>query len=132
FTYDDSNVRPIAVYLDGAQFHVSSHNFRVDDDFAKRNRLIKDGTQVWSLTWDDLERYDADAGPVTELYDGAHPRTEREKATKYEQREILKKDALRQLVHFLTEPASVLWEGLAEFALRQQITGMQRDDLKRT
>ena len=132
FTYDDSNVRPIAVYLDGAQFHVSSHNFRVDDDFAKRNRLIKNGMQVWSLTWDDLERYDADAGPVRELYDGADPRTKSEIETKYEQRDILKKDALRQLTDFLHEPKPGLWAGLADFALRQQITGAPRASLKPT
>ena len=132
FTYDDSNVRPIAVYVDGAQFHVSSHNFRVDDDFAKRNRLIKNGMQVWSLTWDDLERYDADAGPVRELYDGANPRTKSEIETKYEQRDILKKDALRQLTDFLHEPKPGLWAGLADFALRQQITGAPRASLKPT
>src|SRR5699024_7694101 len=33
-----------------------------------------------------------------------------------------KKDALRQLADFLHEPDPVLWAGLADFALRRQIT----------
>lgn len=48
FTSDDANVRGIAVYLDGAAFHVSAQNFRVDDDIHKRVGLVSEGLHDWS------------------------------------------------------------------------------------
>ena len=44
-------VKPIAVYLDGWQFHAQS----VPDDLALRQRILRSGKLlVWSATWDDV------------------------------------------------------------------------------
>lgn len=48
---DAARFRPIAVYLDGLQYHHDS----VADDVAKRSALLLSGRYwVWSLNWDDL------------------------------------------------------------------------------
>ena len=44
-------VKPIAVYLDGWQFHAQS----VPEDLALRQRILRSGKLlVWSATWDDV------------------------------------------------------------------------------
>ena len=44
-------VKPIAVYLDGWQFHAQS----VPEDLALRQRIVRSGKLlVWSATWDDV------------------------------------------------------------------------------
>lgn len=56
-----SNARPLAVYLDGAAYHVSPENNRVDSDTRKRRRLYEDGIQPFALTSRDLDRLDSDS-----------------------------------------------------------------------
>lgn len=50
FHTPDPAIRDIALYLDGAQYHLG----HVDGDIAKRNRLYATGTIIpWTLTWED-------------------------------------------------------------------------------
>lgn len=51
------DVRPIAVFLDGAAYHASSANDRVDSDVSKRRRLYDEGILPFSITSYDLDRF---------------------------------------------------------------------------
>ncbi|MBC7568708.1 MAG: DEAD/DEAH box helicase [Spirosoma sp.] len=54
----------LAVYLDGYQFHASAQHQRFGMDVARRNALLQSGQyRVWTLTWQDLERFDAGLAP---------------------------------------------------------------------
>ncbi len=56
--YQDT-IPSIAVYLDGYQFHASTENNRFFNDFQKRQAInAHDGYHSWTLTWDDLEKFD--------------------------------------------------------------------------
>ncbi|WP_182354767.1 DEAD/DEAH box helicase [Flaviflexus huanghaiensis] len=57
----NSNARPIAVFLDGAAYHVSPANNRVDGDVRKRARLYEEGIQPFALTSRDLDRRQSDS-----------------------------------------------------------------------
>lgn len=49
----------IAVYLDGFQYHASIAHARFQGDVEKREQLRLDpGFLVWTLTWDDLVRFE--------------------------------------------------------------------------
>ena len=55
-----SGVKPIAIYLDGWQWHAD----RIADDLALRQKLIRSRQLlVWSLSWDDMERNVEDGRP---------------------------------------------------------------------
>ncbi len=56
---DDPGIRDIAVYLDGAAFHISQAHERVHGDVVKRNRLYAENILPWSMTWADVERHRA-------------------------------------------------------------------------
>lgn len=119
FTSDDANVRGIAVYLDGAAFHVSAQNFRVDDDIHKRVGLVSEGLHAWSMTWEDLERYETQSGtPEFQCFDvGREPVDGPQRNFNREQRAFLSNDPLRQLVDLLVVPDPEVWEGLADMAV---------------
>lgn len=55
----DPAIRDIAVYLDGALYHASSTHNRVADDFKKRNELYARDYLPWTITWQDLDKYEA-------------------------------------------------------------------------
>ena len=55
---DNPNIRNIAVYLDGAEYHHSGAHNRVESDIIKRSRLYSEkGILPWTLTWSDLDQY---------------------------------------------------------------------------
>jgi ATP-dependent helicase YprA (DUF1998 family) len=56
-TRQDATAKPVAVYLDGFQFHASLENNRLSDDAAKRLALRRFGLRVWNLTWDDVDAF---------------------------------------------------------------------------
>jgi DEAD/DEAH box helicase domain-containing protein len=56
-TSDDAEVRPIAVFTDGFEFHVhpGKPTSRLADDAVKRRAVLDSGKYwVWSITWQDL------------------------------------------------------------------------------
>ena len=59
FTRLDTTGPPIAVYLDGFQFHASAENLRIAADARKRHALRSMGKLVWNLTWTDVESFHA-------------------------------------------------------------------------
>jgi len=53
------SVKGIAIYLDGYTFHATAENCRFFDDLKKRNAIAESNSIItWSLTWDDIERFD--------------------------------------------------------------------------
>ena len=59
FARQDGPSAPVAVFLDGKEFHASVDNNRTDDDALKRDALRADGYRVWSITWDDVAHFEA-------------------------------------------------------------------------
>ena len=56
FTCKTVSCKPIAIFLDGFEFHCNPNN-RLADDFKKRNSILESGNfYVWNITWDDLEK----------------------------------------------------------------------------
>lgn len=52
--------KKIAVYLDGYTYHATEENLRVYDDIKKRIAIAASDEYIsWTLTWNDLERFDA-------------------------------------------------------------------------
>lgn len=58
-TRQDTKSAQIAVYLDGKAFHASPKHNRTADDAYKRNALRQDGYRVISLTFADVEDWEA-------------------------------------------------------------------------
>ena len=55
---DDPEIPTIAVFCDGVRYHASVEHNRVADDAVKRNELREQGLLVWSVTHDDLDRFE--------------------------------------------------------------------------
>jgi replicative superfamily II helicase len=53
----DGRARPIAVYLDGFEFHASATHNNIAHDAAKRSGVRATGSWVWNLTWDDVKAF---------------------------------------------------------------------------
>ncbi|MDN3688235.1 DEAD/DEAH box helicase [Cyclobacterium jeungdonense] len=50
----------IAVYLDGYQYHASKENNRFANDLQKRKGILESSQYLtWTLTWDDIEKFDS-------------------------------------------------------------------------
>jgi DEAD/DEAH box helicase domain-containing protein len=55
-----SAVKGIAVYMDGYTYHATKENCRFFDDLNKRMAIVESNAIIsWTLTWSDLERFDA-------------------------------------------------------------------------
>jgi transposase-like protein len=55
---DDDQVKPVAIFTDGFEYHCHPNN-RLADDMAKRRAIIASGAiLVWSITWEDLDDSD--------------------------------------------------------------------------
>jgi len=51
---DDDDVKPVAIFADGFEFHCYPHN-RLADDMRKRRSIVESGKyHVWNVTWEDL------------------------------------------------------------------------------
>jgi len=52
--------KDIAIYLDGYTYHATKENLRFYNDLQKRMAIRDSGNKfTWTLTWSDLERFDA-------------------------------------------------------------------------
>jgi hypothetical protein len=54
---EDEPGRPIAVYLDGYQFHASADINNIARDARQRAGIRNSGRLVWNITWDDVEAF---------------------------------------------------------------------------
>ncbi len=48
----------MAIFLDGYEYHAKAGQYRFPADVAKRWRLREAGYATWTLTWDDLQRFE--------------------------------------------------------------------------
>lgn len=116
----DTAIRPVALYLDGAKYHASEVNNRVADDITKRNRLAAELNYLpWSLTWQDVEDFrDRDTSVrraerpawfkevIREQIDGMLGLSKAE-------RELLFRDPMSQLLSYLENPDLGRWAKLS-------------------
>ena len=55
-----ASMKDMAIYLDGYTYHATKENQRFINDLQKRNSIVNSGDKLtWTLTWDDLEKFDA-------------------------------------------------------------------------
>lgn len=58
-TRQDAQDHPVAVYLDGKAYHADPAANITADDAHKRHALRNDDYRVWSLTWADIDDFEA-------------------------------------------------------------------------
>lgn len=61
---DDADIKPMAIFTDGFEFHVEpeKEECRLVDDVQKRRAILESGRfLVWSVTWNDLKDGEDDA-----------------------------------------------------------------------
>lgn len=120
---DESNrhVRPVALYLDGFQYH---HD-QLDDDTAKRQAVLASGHfHVWTLGWRDLEAAELEvplwhrqsAQNLGQLYEGLADKLGI--SHRHDGLKALKESSLSWLLAYLRTPAKTA-QDLAEAALGQ-------------
>ena len=115
---DDDQVRPVAVFTDGFEFHCHPHN-RLADDMRKRRAILDSGGyHVWSITWHDLtgERGDLmvchePVAQVLRKFAGAA----RGRGQVVPEPQAVVQNGLRQLAAFLEQPHAAGWAQLANF-----------------
>ena len=122
FEAEDSSVRPVALYLDGAAFHRSEQHNRVTDDVDKRNWLAAAGMVPWTLTWKDLERFRsrAETTCATEHPDWYHPIYNEALAGSLRLSSadlaLLTEDPMTQLFAYLQKPEVDWWNRMSTAA----------------
>lgn len=53
-------ILPVALYLDGYQYHATAHNNRFDNDLQRRDAICRSGRYwQWTLTWQDFNHFEA-------------------------------------------------------------------------
>lgn len=81
-THYDTRLPKVAIYLDGYQYHASSENNRFENDLRKRRAILQNPAFVtWTLTWEDIERFDeglSEAGPQPNRADGLSQQLQKE------------------------------------------------------
>ena len=125
FERADTADNAVAVYLDGYTYHASERNNRVADDHAKRQRLRDEGITVWSLTWDDLEAYEAEqestalrapnwylAGIQDKLIALIH-RNDDSLSIDSTMATLLQRSPMTQMLTFLENPARKYWRNVS-------------------
>lgn len=103
----------IAVYLDGYTYHRD----QLPEDAQRRNRLRDNDWIVWSLTWDDLGRYENGDGAQRSWYDPATPTVASARSlANADELSSVRKDPFSQLIDLLREPRPQRWQGVAKQA----------------
>lgn len=130
FKTDASHIRDIAVFLDGAEYHISSTHFRFPSDVEKRNQLYRDERIIpWSMTWQDLDNRDLTrtglTTPAPVWYDASVvPLLAQSFNLPNTMLELLARDPMTQLLSILRDPTSA-WDKLATAAMFQTRTKPQ-------
>ncbi|RNE49367.1 DEAD/DEAH box helicase [Corynebacterium alimapuense] len=125
---DDPNLRDIAIFLDGAAFHISQVNERVHGDVLKRNRLYDEGILPWSMTWADIEKHraaDAHAVPDFPVWfkQPLQPKIASMLNLASARLGTIILDPLSQLLAVLADPAPEQWEKISLAVALHAVTG---------
>ena len=115
---DDDDIKPLAIFADGFEFHCFPNN-RLADDMHKRRAIVESAKyHVWSVTWDDLITEHPDhvmvchqpvASTLVEYADKA-------KGMVLPDAGLIVRNGMEQLKAFIKKPVSDGWEILANFA----------------
>lgn len=125
---EDPGIRDLAIYLDGAAFHISQAHERVHGDVLKRNRLYAENIQPWSMTWADIERHRETAThstPTPPVWFKPVLQGQLAGALNLEHSRIetLVLDPMSQLLAVLADPAPEQWSKVAMAACLHAVTG---------
>ena len=117
-TRQDASGAPVAIYLDGKEFHASPAHNRTADDAWKRNALRSDGYRVWSLTWDDVDQFESTLASATPpKYPALVPPAVQNRMLsggKVDDRiKLCWDNPALQLVSYLRAPDDLVWEDAA-------------------
>lgn len=114
---DDDDIKPVAIFADGFEFHCYPNN-RLADDMNKRRAIVESAKyHVWSVTWEDLITEQPDhvmvchqpvASTLVEYASKA-------KMTLPNARLIVR-NGMEQLKAFIQKPVADGWKTLANFA----------------
>lgn len=115
---DDEDIKPMAIFADGFEFHCHPHN-RIADDMKKRRSIIESGSyHVWSVTWEDLVTDQPEHGMV------CHPQVastliavSKGKGIVAPDASLVTRNGIEQLKAFLKRPLASGWNLLADFAV---------------
>lgn len=132
---DKPDTPPVAIYLDGWEFHGSNPE-QVDKDSVRRASVRASGIAVWVLNWPDVKgaltavNQGSTVGPVTPLGNAArHQAAQGAKQANggdHPSFEALGQGAFEQLMTFLAHPDPKAWRSLAmTTALSPGKTGVQ-------
>lgn len=119
---DTAGTPPVAIYLDGWEFHGSDPE-QVDKDARRRSSLRSSGIGVWTLTWADVKQALTAASESSTVspsipFSNAirHKATRGAKGTQdtgHPAFDALSMGAFEQLMCFLAEPDPNAWQTLA-------------------
>lgn len=114
--------RPVAIYLDGAAYHISEAAFRVHGDVQKRARLSADSIIPWSLTSADLDRFEGrDNADLSWLKPSGHKLASRNSVLDPSTLELLT-TPIDLLLAYLSEPEKIAWKELPNAAAAHAIS----------
>ena len=105
-------VRPVAVYTDGAAFHISEAHYRFPDDIAKRNRLhYEESWLPWNVTDADIEWFKQEQEQLAEppMWTNVKKNPELE-GFGSEGWRFLKSSPVSQLLDYLASPSAGAYE----------------------
>lgn len=122
-TPSDRTLSEIAIYLDGYAYHGTGTS--LNGDLDKRRYLRDRGKVVWSLTWEDLDRFEQNSVKPAGWYNAV---VASNAASGYAQfvsttdLEVLKYSALQQLLEYVEHPESQKWFyiGLTALAMAKE------------
>ncbi|WP_175934250.1 DEAD/DEAH box helicase [Corynebacterium sp. Marseille-P4321] len=121
------DVRPVAVYTDGAAFHYAPANYRFPSDIVKRNRLHHEDKQVlpWNVTNAGLDWFEAETAGTADapqwVSKVAENRARAMEGIGNDEVAFLKASPVTQLLHYLSSPDWAAHE-LLDKALLQMLS----------
>lgn len=119
---DDEMIRPIAIFTDGFEFHVSPNN-RLADDMAKRRAILDSKNfSLWNITWDDLDPSVAETGMVCHpkivtMLEKKFQASSRTAGLNFPNARHAMRNGFEQFKAFLEQPQHAGWAQLANYAL---------------
>jgi DEAD/DEAH box helicase domain-containing protein len=116
---DDDDIKPVAIFADGFEYHCFPHN-RLADDMRKRRAIIDTGKyHVWNVTWEDLmtdkpEHVMVCHQPVAStLLEYAS----KAKGIVVPDARLVVRNGIEQLKAFIRKPVASGWKVVADFAV---------------
>ncbi|HYD49558.1 MAG TPA: hypothetical protein VEB21_14475 [Terriglobales bacterium] len=116
----DPSIQPVAVFCDSVAFHVQpgEPSARLADDIRKRRGILDSGRWcVWSVTWKDLDDFEAGKGPSHDTLWENVAAAQLGKAAELMQlalpRSTAAKGSFDLLLMYLADPRSEPWKKLA-------------------